>query len=62
MTSYFDDKDLPHFGDLKAHAPELWNAFEKYYAAAYSTVIFLILLIYGSVQNRITRATEAIAG
>jgi len=40
-------------------------AFEKYrygYAAAYSTVIFLILLIYGSVQNRIARATEAIAG
>jgi arabinogalactan oligomer/maltooligosaccharide transport system permease protein len=40
-------------------------AFEKYrygYAAAYSTVIFMILLIYGSVQNRITRATEAIAG
>ncbi len=40
-------------------------AFEKYrygYAAAYSTVIFLILLIYGSIQNRITRATEAIAG
>jgi arabinogalactan oligomer/maltooligosaccharide transport system permease protein len=40
-------------------------AFEKYrygYAAAYSTVIFLILLIYGSIQNRVTRATEAIAG
>jgi arabinogalactan oligomer/maltooligosaccharide transport system permease protein len=40
-------------------------AFEKYrygYAAAYSTIIFLILLIYGSIQNRVTRATEAIAG
>lgn len=40
-------------------------AFEKYrygYSAAYSTVIFLILLIYGSIQNRVTRATEAIAG
>jgi arabinogalactan oligomer/maltooligosaccharide transport system permease protein len=38
-------------------------AFEKYrygYAAAYSTVIFLILLVYGSIQNRVTRATEAI--
>ncbi len=38
-------------------------AFEKYrygYAAAYSVVIFLILLIYGSIQNRATRATEAI--
>ena len=39
-------------------------AFEQYrygYAAAYSTVIFAILLIYGVFQNRITRATEAIS-
>jgi arabinogalactan oligomer / maltooligosaccharide transport system permease protein len=39
-------------------------AFEKYqygYAAAYSVVIFLILLVYGVFQNRATRATEAIA-
>ena len=38
-------------------------AFEKYqygYAAAYSTVIFGILLVYGVFQNRMTRATEAI--
>jgi alkylhydroperoxidase/carboxymuconolactone decarboxylase family protein len=35
VTGYFDDKDLPHFGDLKAHAPELWDAFEKYYGAAF---------------------------
>jgi arabinogalactan oligomer/maltooligosaccharide transport system permease protein len=38
-------------------------AFQKYrygYAAAYSVVIFLILLIYGTIQNRATRATEAI--
>lgn len=38
-------------------------AFEQYrygYAAAYSTVIFLILLTYGVWQNRITRATESI--
>ncbi|MEW6368925.1 MAG: sugar ABC transporter permease [Acidobacteriota bacterium] len=38
-------------------------AFEKYrygYAAAYSTVIFGILLIYGTIQNRVTRATEGI--
>jgi arabinogalactan oligomer/maltooligosaccharide transport system permease protein len=38
-------------------------AFEQYrygYAAAYSTVIFLILLTYGMWQNRATRATEAI--
>jgi arabinogalactan oligomer/maltooligosaccharide transport system permease protein len=38
-------------------------AFEKYqygYAAAYATVIFGILLAYGTLQNRITRATEGI--
>jgi arabinogalactan oligomer/maltooligosaccharide transport system permease protein len=38
-------------------------AFEKYqygYAAAYATVIFAILLVYGNIQNRVTRATEAI--
>ena len=39
-------------------------AFQKYrygYAAAYSTVIFIILLAYGSIQNRVAKATEAIA-
>ncbi|HEX2225253.1 MAG TPA: sugar ABC transporter permease [Thermoanaerobaculia bacterium] len=38
-------------------------AFEQYrygYAAAYSTVIFLILLVYGTWQNRVTQATESI--
>jgi len=38
-------------------------AFEKYrygYAAAYSVVIFGILLVYGWYQNRATRATEGI--
>jgi arabinogalactan oligomer/maltooligosaccharide transport system permease protein len=38
-------------------------AFEKYqygYAAAYSTIIFGILLVYGVFQNRVTRATEGI--
>lgn len=38
-------------------------AFEQYrygYAAAYSVVIFLILFIYGTWQNRVTRATEGI--
>jgi arabinogalactan oligomer/maltooligosaccharide transport system permease protein len=38
-------------------------AFEQYrygYAAAYSTVIFLILLIYGTWQSRVTKATEAV--
>jgi arabinogalactan oligomer / maltooligosaccharide transport system permease protein len=38
-------------------------AFEQYrygYAAAYSVVIFMILLAYGTWQNRVTRATEAI--
>src|SRR5882724_899313 len=39
-------------------------AFQQYrygYAAAYSTVIFLILLIYGTWQNRVTGASEGIA-
>jgi arabinogalactan oligomer/maltooligosaccharide transport system permease protein len=38
-------------------------AFERYrygYAAAYSTVIFAILLVYGNFQNRVTKATEAL--
>lgn len=37
-------------------------AFEEYrygYAAAYSVVIFVVLLAYGVVQARVTRATEA---
>jgi len=37
-------------------------AFEEYrygYAAAYSVVIFLILMVYGVFQTRMTRATEA---
>jgi arabinogalactan oligomer/maltooligosaccharide transport system permease protein len=37
-------------------------AFEQYqyaYAAAYSTVIFIILLVYGYFQTRVTRATES---
>jgi arabinogalactan oligomer/maltooligosaccharide transport system permease protein len=39
-------------------------AFEQYrygYAAAYSTIIFLILLVYGTWQNRVTKATEGIS-
>jgi arabinogalactan oligomer / maltooligosaccharide transport system permease protein len=39
-------------------------AFEQYrygYAAAYAMVIFVILLAYGTWQNRMTKATEAIA-
>ena len=38
-------------------------AFERYrygYAAAYSTIIFGILLVYGSIQNKMSKATEAI--
>jgi arabinogalactan oligomer/maltooligosaccharide transport system permease protein len=37
-------------------------AFQKYrygYAAAYSTVIFGILLVYGVFQNRYSKATES---
>jgi arabinogalactan oligomer / maltooligosaccharide transport system permease protein len=39
-------------------------AFEQYrygYAAAYAMIIFVILLAYGTWQNRVTKATEAIA-
>lgn len=39
-------------------------AFERYqyaYAAAYSLVIFVILLAYGVFQNRVSRATERVA-
>ena len=52
-----------------AHATEILVtqsyklAFEQYrygYAAAYSTIIFLILFAYGTWQNRVTRATEAL--
>jgi arabinogalactan oligomer/maltooligosaccharide transport system permease protein len=38
-------------------------AFEQYrygYAAAYSMVIFVILLVYGTWQNRVTKASEGI--
>lgn len=56
-------------GGEPAHSTELLItqaykfAFEQYrygYAAAYSTVIFLILLVYGIWQNKVTRATEGI--
>ncbi len=35
MGSYFDDEDLARFADLRQHAPELWDRFERYYAAAF---------------------------
>ena len=35
MSSYFDDKDLAHFGDLREHAPELWDRFMQYYGPAF---------------------------
>jgi arabinogalactan oligomer / maltooligosaccharide transport system permease protein len=52
-----------------AHATEILItqaykvAFEQYrygYAAAYSTIIFVILLLYGTWQNRVSRAAEAL--
>ena len=55
-------------GGEPAHSTEILitqaykYAFQKYqygYAAAYSTVIFGILLVYGTIQNRVSRATEA---
>jgi alkylhydroperoxidase/carboxymuconolactone decarboxylase family protein len=35
MSAYFDDADLPEFGNLKEHAPELWEKFMEYYSAAF---------------------------
>ncbi len=35
MATYFDDKDLAHFGDLEKHHPELWKKFSAYYGAAF---------------------------
>ena len=35
MGAYFDDKDLAHFGDLREHAPELWDRFMQYYGPAF---------------------------
>ncbi len=38
-------------------------AFQKYqygYAAAYATIIFVILLVYGIWQNKVTKATESV--
>lgn len=36
MATYFDDKDLAHFGDMGEHAPELWKKFMEYYSAAFA--------------------------
>jgi alkylhydroperoxidase/carboxymuconolactone decarboxylase family protein len=36
MASYFDDKDLAHFGAMGEHAPELWKKFMDYYSAAFA--------------------------
>jgi arabinogalactan oligomer/maltooligosaccharide transport system permease protein len=36
-----------------------YQRYQYGYAAAYSTVIFGILLLYGTIQNRVSRATEA---
>lgn len=35
MSAYHDDKDLPHFADLKEHCPELWSRFSVYYTEAF---------------------------
>ena len=48
-------------GILVTRAFKLFYEEYRYgYSAAYATVIFAILLIYGTWQNRVTRATEGI--
>jgi arabinogalactan oligomer / maltooligosaccharide transport system permease protein len=68
----FNMFNIPYLtsGGEPAHSTEILItgaykiAFEKYqygYAAAYASIIFLILLAYGSWQNKVTKATEGIA-
>jgi alkylhydroperoxidase/carboxymuconolactone decarboxylase family protein len=37
METYYDPKDLAHFGDVGKHRPELFDAFMKWYVAATAT-------------------------
>ena len=67
----FNMFNIPYLtsGGEPAHATEILItgaykiAFQKYqygYAAAYAVIIFLILLVYGTWQNKVTKATEGI--
>jgi len=35
MAAYFDDDDLPHFGEMGDHAKAHWKRFMDYYAGAF---------------------------
>jgi len=35
MTQYYDDADLPRFGEIGKDAPELWQKFSAYYGAVF---------------------------
>ncbi len=35
MAQYYDDADLPRFGEIGKDAPELWQKFSAYYGAVF---------------------------
>ncbi len=35
MVHYYDDADLPRFGEIGKDAPELWQKFNAYYGAVF---------------------------
>lgn len=35
MAQYYDDTDLPRFGEIGKDAPELWQKFSDYYGAVF---------------------------
>ena len=35
MAHYYDDADLPRFGDIGKDAPQLWAKFSAYYGAVF---------------------------
>ena len=59
MGAYFDDKDLAHFGDLKEHAPKLWQMFEKYYEEAFQTgLLYLRQALFLNGPVRVDRSGD----
>ena len=36
MAGYYHEEDLPRFGEMAEHAPELWNKFQEWYSAVFA--------------------------
>ncbi len=36
MADYYDNEDLPRFGDIGKNAPELWKKFQSWYGAVFA--------------------------